>query len=372
MTAVLRLKLLTSIEGPPDQQSRSLTSGALKIGREEGNDWIIDDGSRLISRHHCTITASGGLFVIIDSSANGLFINDAKQPLGRGNSAILSDGDTIHLGHVSIAAQVGEQLVTEADPFRAILPRLDSPEVPMPQRAPDPFDLPVSIPPGRRSAPSMNVPDPGWPNFELRPLPDLVQPSSKAEAVTLADHIPAEQEAILPMRVVKSEIPEDWDADLMPRPPEPVTPRAPRLPQPPSIPPSSAFDAPQAPPPPAASATPQIPDWDLDFDPAPAPPPAGAPNAVALALLEALARIEAEVVGSDESALLAGPPVEVLARIESEESEWIGLSLASLSARVIAKLKQAEVRSGGGVPETDAAPSRFGTSLPPAPESDLS
>ncbi|OYX85545.1 MAG: hypothetical protein B7Y84_15365 [Azorhizobium sp. 32-67-21] len=199
MTAVLRLSLMTPLGDSPDQQKRMLTSGSLKIGRDETNDWSLDDNSRRISRHHCTITANGGLFIIIDSSANGLFINDAKQPLGRGNSAILSNGDVLRIGNLAISVEVAEQLVTDSDPFRAVLPKLGSPSVPKPETTEDALDRPLSA---SVLSSMSSAPPPDWASFGLRPLPDLGRPDDAVQRpVTMEDHLPAEQEAILAPRV---------------------------------------------------------------------------------------------------------------------------------------------------------------------------
>ena len=380
MTAVLRLSLMTPLGDSPDQQKRMLTSGTLKIGRDETNDWSLDDNSRLISRHHCTITANGGLFIIIDSSANGLFINDAKQPLGRGNSAILSNGDVLRIGNLAISVEVAEQLVTDSDPFRAVLPKLGSPAVPKPESMQDPLDRPL---PASMLSSMSSSPPPDWESFGLRPLPDLGRPDDAVQRpVTLEDHLPAEQEAILAPRIVSQAIPEDWDLDLgaglrsvtadpfsasggaaplnaMPLRPAPDLSAA-------ALPSGGLSSRPM---PEAAATEPLAPEVAVVQR-----SEAQGPSPAVLALVEALARIEAEVVGPSEPALLAGPPEQVLARLEGEEGDWIGLTLAALAARVISQLKRPETitsQSGAAAPK-DHEPSRPNLApFPYIPEGDL-
>lgn len=385
MTAVLRLSLMTPLGDSPDQQKRMLTSGSLKIGRDETNDWSLDDNSRRISRHHCTITANGGLFIIIDSSANGLFINDAKQPLGRGNSAILSNGDVLRIGNLAISVEVAEQLVTDSDPFRAVLPKLGSPSVPKSETTEDALDRPLSA---SVLSSMSSAPPPDWASFGLRPLPDLGRPDDAVQRpVTMEDHLPAEQEAILAPRVISQAIPEDWDLDL-------GAGARPAMPGP--------FSAPGGGPPVSAVPLRPAPDLSASSFPAPGlyprtmpdvvapertgpqsaapevaarqgnPPPA--PSAAALALVEALARIEAEVVGPFETALLSGPPEQVLARLESEEGDWIGLTLAALAARIISRLNRPETitsQSGPTAPQDHEPPRPNTAPIPYIPEGDL-
>lgn len=356
MTAVLRLSLMTPLGDSPDQQKRMLTSGTLKIGRDESNDWNLDDGSRLISRHHCTITATGGLFVIIDSSANGLFINDAKQPLGRGNSAILSNGDTLRIGNLAISVEVAEEILTSTDPFRAVLPKLGSPDLP-PALPAGPQDTPL---PAAVFASMAKAPAPDWDSFGLRPLPSLNAAADDAEKpVTLADHLPAEQEALLPLRLSTQAIPEDWDADFDAA-PQPL-PRTPNV-QPPA-------PLPFAPPAPAPAPAPAFAPAVATASPAPLA------NAAAVALVEALARIEAEILDPSEAPLLAGPPEQVLARLDSEEGDWIGLTLNSLAARVISRLKRPDSVASQASPVPSKEQDTYWPTpspIPYIPEGDLS
>ena len=82
----------------PSEAVKMLESGSLRIGRGRDNDWILPDPDRHISKNHCRIDGDSDGYTLIDSSTNGVFLNQNHGPVGRGNGAPLSDGDTFRLG----------------------------------------------------------------------------------------------------------------------------------------------------------------------------------------------------------------------------------------------------------------------------------
>ncbi len=69
------------------------------IGRDpDKNDWVLPDTSGFLSRMHCLIEYSDGHYFLIDTSANGTYLNGALAPLGRGNRVMLQEGDLIQMG----------------------------------------------------------------------------------------------------------------------------------------------------------------------------------------------------------------------------------------------------------------------------------
>ena len=61
----------------------------LKIGREQDNDLIINEG--FVSRHHATIKSISGVLTVTDNdSSNGTFVNDQAV-----NTSLLVDGDIL-------------------------------------------------------------------------------------------------------------------------------------------------------------------------------------------------------------------------------------------------------------------------------------
>ena len=78
------------------------------IGRSAKSDWMLPDPDKVISSVHAYINYQSGAFYITDNSTNGLFVNRSVQPLGKGNSQALSDGDYLQLGdyEVEVAVEV--------------------------------------------------------------------------------------------------------------------------------------------------------------------------------------------------------------------------------------------------------------------------
>lgn len=68
------------------------------IGRSPDNDWILEDPEKYISSQHSQITCENGQYYITDLSTNGTFSNGAAEPIGKGNTVKLNDGDKFALG----------------------------------------------------------------------------------------------------------------------------------------------------------------------------------------------------------------------------------------------------------------------------------
>lgn len=68
------------------------------IGRGSDNDWIIEDDECFISSKHSQISFENGQYYLTDLSTNGTFANGAAEPIGKGNTLKLNDGDKFSLG----------------------------------------------------------------------------------------------------------------------------------------------------------------------------------------------------------------------------------------------------------------------------------
>lgn len=158
---------LASTRGPGHHETRVLSAGTLSIGRAPGNDWVLPDPDRHLSKTHCVIGRENGRYVLTDLSTNGVYINGATTPTTRDSRVVLTDGDQFRIGEYSISVAEAEGPAAAqgaADPF-ATLPGgggpldgdpLDDPlggsrardfQHPLPQQAPprlrdaDPFDV---------------------------------------------------------------------------------------------------------------------------------------------------------------------------------------------------------------------------------------
>lgn len=144
---------LTIINGaavPPGQQlNKTLPRGGV-IGRSPSADWVLIDPSRVISSHHATIEQQGNDYYLTDTSMNGVFVNGAKTPLGKGNRVKLHNGDRLAIGDYEIecavsaaakdgfAPQLPEDLFGTANPPPVQPPMTGSQEPPI---IPEDFDL---------------------------------------------------------------------------------------------------------------------------------------------------------------------------------------------------------------------------------------
>jgi pSer/pThr/pTyr-binding forkhead associated (FHA) protein len=73
-----------------------LHSEVVRLGRSPANEIVLDDSS--VSRRHALLTRRGEATVILDDrSLNGIRVNGERVA-----EAVLRDGDTIVLGHVTL------------------------------------------------------------------------------------------------------------------------------------------------------------------------------------------------------------------------------------------------------------------------------
>ncbi len=106
----MKLRLTAERRGTGAREIRSVAPGTVSIGRAPGNDWVLADPDRHLSKTHCVIGWQSGRFVLTDLSTNGVFVNGAREPLGRNNQVVLTDGDQFTMGEyvVSVAEQPGD------------------------------------------------------------------------------------------------------------------------------------------------------------------------------------------------------------------------------------------------------------------------
>lgn len=101
------------------------------IGRSHKNDWLLDDPERIISGQHALIFFENNLFLITDTSTNGLFVNKSQFPLGDKNH-IIANGDVFLLGEFSLQASLiatqssavfssSQSTVLQQSPFKSAL-----------------------------------------------------------------------------------------------------------------------------------------------------------------------------------------------------------------------------------------------------------
>ncbi|HEY9182606.1 MAG TPA: type VI secretion system-associated FHA domain protein TagH, partial [Gammaproteobacteria bacterium] len=83
--------------------------GGGTIGRSLESDWVLPDGQRYLSSRHASIDYRSGSYYIVDTSTNGVYVNDSEQPVGRGNPQRLFTGDRIRLGEYEIGVEITDE-----------------------------------------------------------------------------------------------------------------------------------------------------------------------------------------------------------------------------------------------------------------------
>ncbi len=132
---------------PGTSQTKLLAKGTLSIGRGAGNDWVLADPDRHLSKTHCILSVENGRIVLTDVSTNGVHINGARQATARDSRTVLTDGDDFRIGDYTISVaetnDAGFGRSAAVDPF-------DTPAGPHEGGSPldiDPLDDPLGRPP---------------------------------------------------------------------------------------------------------------------------------------------------------------------------------------------------------------------------------
>ena len=89
-----------------DRQTMDFAGCGGTIGRSLDNDWVLPDEKRYVSSRHAVIDYQAGAYYLVDTSRNGVFVNGADTPVGRGHPQRLFDGDSLRIGEFEIAVEV--------------------------------------------------------------------------------------------------------------------------------------------------------------------------------------------------------------------------------------------------------------------------
>ncbi|AZO78240.1 hypothetical protein BLM15_11930 [Bosea sp. Tri-49] len=113
------------------------------LGRSASCDWILPDERNTLSARHARISHNGRGFLITDTSTNGVYLNAVDAPLGRDQSAPLSNGDTIYLADYIISVAI---LREEPAPAPVPMPATAIPVAPVAPTPVAPLPIPVAAP----------------------------------------------------------------------------------------------------------------------------------------------------------------------------------------------------------------------------------
>ncbi len=104
MTLTLRIENYRSLEGGSPVEITT-TGRSLRVGRANGNDWILPDTTRFISSHHFDVDFREGSWWLTDKSTNGTFL--VGQPYRLDGPYRLNQGDRFQIGPYFVLVLLG-------------------------------------------------------------------------------------------------------------------------------------------------------------------------------------------------------------------------------------------------------------------------
>lgn len=182
-------------------ERREVRGGEFSIGRGKDNQWVVADPDRHLSKKHCQFVYGVGEWELHDLSTNGTFLNQANDPIGRGASQKLRNGDRVKFGLYEIEVIIDEEeAAREQDIFGAV-------HDPVPSRSDVRPYQDARLP---SSSSMLDAPNSPILPADFDPLAPSPEPFA---GPTDSDHAPALQSAFRPPGPVAI-IPDDWDVDL--------------------------------------------------------------------------------------------------------------------------------------------------------------
>ncbi|VAW94029.1 hypothetical protein MNBD_GAMMA20-1032 [hydrothermal vent metagenome] len=171
------------------------------IGRAPDNDFVLPDADRIVSHQHASVHFENGHYYLSDNSTNGTFINHAPEPVGRGHSVRLYDGDILSIGEYECRISLSQEDVGIPRPEAGLVAeppgKLWGAVENQPEISP-PYAIPESLMHGEKPGPENLFDD-----FDFSSL--AVSAAEKPAAA--AEHGAADQQFFQPPQA----IPENWD-----------------------------------------------------------------------------------------------------------------------------------------------------------------
>jgi type VI secretion system protein len=201
MPIVLQLKTSNPSLGEAKTQRVEVAS-RLTIGRGADNGLVLPDPERQLSKNHCVITFDGIAGWVVDTSTNGVFINENPDRLPRDVPTPLAEGSVLRLGayQITVAAVAPAISAASVNGEGSSRPAHDDGLFGDPLASP-----PMAATPARtEGALAPVIPE----DFDLFGLKDK---APKWHGPSQPDNTPAEQVFFTPPRMTREKIPDDWD-----------------------------------------------------------------------------------------------------------------------------------------------------------------
>lgn len=218
------------------------------IGRSQRDDWELPDPQRYVSSRHAIIEYEQGEYYLLDTSTNGVFLNNEESAIGRDQRVKLGNSDRIYIGEYVISAAVTADITQPNTDF-------DQPDI-----VSNMGQIPNDIDPlellGGCDEPSYETP---------------TQPAStNTFSANTINHTPGLDEHFTPPAPqAERQIPDDWGLTQAPK-----TPQSSKV----AAAPQDLSSSPKVAPISSQSQEQQIPaNWSLTTPPAPAATPKPAP-----------------------------------------------------------------------------------------------
>ena len=100
---------------PADDLSASFDELGGSIGRADGNQLVLPDPERSISRQHARVVFRSGQYAIVDNGSNPIAVNNNAVPIGREQT--LWPGDLVQIGAYVLKVSQGAAAKAAASPF---------------------------------------------------------------------------------------------------------------------------------------------------------------------------------------------------------------------------------------------------------------
>lgn len=103
--------VLSVVCGPAGiaHETRPVSNGGFAIGRDDRNDWVLDDPDCILSKRHCMFHQNDAGWSVTDLSRNGLVVTHEGDDLAVGASAFrLSASDRLKIGNYELTVDLQE------------------------------------------------------------------------------------------------------------------------------------------------------------------------------------------------------------------------------------------------------------------------